>query len=72
MLPMSDLLISVNSAESRGVASTLIIDGERCRNRTYNLLIKSQAGLCYLFSGNSQLTNNLQESCAHREPLTNA
>jgi hypothetical protein len=47
-------------------------DGERGRNRTYNLLIKSQLGFNRPCSSNSQLTNNLQESCAHREPLPNA
>jgi hypothetical protein len=29
-------------------------DGERGRNRTYNLLIKSQVGLCRPCSSNSQ------------------
>jgi integrase len=48
------------------------LSGERGRNRTFNLLIKSQLGFNRPCSSNSQLTNNLQESCAHREPLPNA
>jgi len=47
-------------------------DGDRGRNRTFNLQIKSQVRLCHPCSGNSQRNNNLQESCAHREYLSSA
>jgi hypothetical protein len=42
------------------------LDGERGRNRTFNLLIKSHAH-CFLPSSiNQQKTNNLTIECAHR------
>ena len=43
-------------------------NSERGRNRTSNLLIKSQAVHYRPFSENPHSINNLQKPCAHREP----
>jgi len=47
-------------------------DGERGRNRTFNLLIKSHPCPRRPSFGNSHLTNDLQKSYAHRGSLVNA